>query len=81
MKWINEPIKGTGYSEPMFALTPQEAGIIAEALEPAFKSLKKKYERLEDLRQIGEMTEKQSDKWIVLQEKIETIEQFIKIGW
>ena len=81
MKWINEPIEGTGYSESMFALTPEEAGIIGEALEPALKSLKKKYERLEDLRQIGEMTEKQSDKWIVLQEKIETIEQFINIGW
>ena len=81
MKWINEPIKGTGYSASMFALTPQEAGIIAEALEPALKSLKKKYERLEGLRQIGEMTEKQSDKWIVLQEKIGTIEQFINIGW
>lgn len=81
MKWISEPIKGTGYSEPMVALTPQEAGIIAEALEPALKSLKKKYERLEDLRQIGEMTEKQSDKWIVLQEKIGTIEQFIDTGW
>ena len=81
MKWINEPIKGTGYSDSMFALTPQEAGIIAEALEPALKSLKKKYERLEGLRQIGEMTEKQSDKWIVLQEKIGTIEQFINIGW
>ena len=81
MKWINEPIKGTCYSDSMFALTPQEAGIIAEALEPALKSLKKKYERLEGLRQIGEMTEKQSDKWIVLQEKIGTIEQFINIGW
>ena len=81
MKWINEPIKGTGYSDSMFALTPQEAGIIAEALDHALKSLKKKYERLEGLRQIGEMTEKQSDKWIVLQEKIGTIEQFINIGW
>lgn len=81
MKWINEPIKGTGYSDSMFALTPQEAGIINEALAPALKSLKKKYERLEDLRQIGEMTEKQSDKWIVLQEKIETIEEFMNIGW
>lgn len=65
----------------MLALTPEEVGIISEELRPVLKSLKKKYERLEGLRQIGEMTEKQSDKWIVLQEKIETIEEFIKIGW
>lgn len=79
MKWINEPIKGTGYSERMLALTPEEAGIISEELRPVFKSLKKKYDRLEDIRQSGEATEKQLDKWTALQEKISTIEQFINI--
>lgn len=81
MKWINEPIKGTGYSERMLALTPEEAGIISEELRPVFKSLKKKYDHLEDIRQSGEATEKQLDKWTILQEKIATIEEFIDIGW
>lgn len=78
MKWTNEPIKGTGYSERMLALTPEEAGIISEELRPVFKSLKKKYDHLEDIRQSGEATEKQLDKWTTLQEKISTIEQFIE---
>lgn len=78
MKWINEPIKGTGYSERMLALTPEEAGIISEELRPVFKSLKKKYDHLEDIRQSGEATEKQLDKWTALQEKILTINQFIE---
>ena len=81
MKWINEPIKGTGYSESMLALTPEEAGMIAEELRPGFKALKKKYDRLEDIRQSGEATEKQLDKWTALQEKISVIEQFMDIGW
>lgn len=81
MKWINEPIKGTGYSESMLALTPEEAGMIAEELRPVFKVLKKKYDRLEDIRQSGEATEKQLDKWTALQERISVIEQFMDIGW
>lgn len=78
MKRINEPIKGTGYSESMLALTPEEAGIISEELRPVFKSLKRKYDHLEDIRQSGEATEKQLDKWTALQEKISTINQFIE---
>ena len=81
MKWINEPIKGTGYSETMLALTPEEAGMIAEELRPVFKVLKKKYDHLEDIRQSGEATEKQLDKWTALQERISVIEQFMDIGW
>lgn len=80
MKRINEPIKGTGYSETMLALTPEEAGMIAEELRPVFKVLKKKYDRLEDIRQSGEATEKQLDKWTILQEKISKIEQFIELA-
>ena len=81
MKWIHEPIKGTGYSVPMLALTPEEANIISEELRPVLKSLKKKFDRLEDIRQSGEATEKQLDRWTILQEKISKIEQFIDIGW
>lgn len=78
MKWIHEPIRGTGYNQVMLALTPEEAGVIAEELRPVLKSLKKKFDRLEDIRQGGEATEKQLDKWTSLQEKIATIEQFIE---
>ena len=81
MKWIHEPIRGTGYNQVMLALTPEEAGVIAEELRPVLKSLKKKFDRLEDIRQSGEATEKQLDKWTILQEKIATIEEFINIGW
>lgn len=78
MKWIHEPIRGTGYNQVMLALTPEEAGVITEELRPVLKSLKKKFDRLEDIRQSGEATEKQLDKWTILQEKIATIEQFIE---
>lgn len=78
MKWIHEPIRGTGYNQMMLALTPEEAGVIAEELRPVLKSLKKKFDRLEDIRQSGEATEKQLDKWTILQEKISTIKQFIE---
>jgi len=78
MKWTHEPIRGTVYNQVMLALTPEEAGVIAEELRPALKSLKKKFDRLEDIRQGGEMTEKQLDKWTILQEKISTIKQFIE---
>lgn len=81
MKWVHEPIRGTGYNQVMLALTPEEAGMIAEELCPVLKSLKKKYDRLEDIRQCGEATTKQLDKWTILQEKIATIEEFINIGW
>lgn len=81
MKWIHEPIRGTGYNQVMLALTPEEAGVISEELRPVLKSLKKKFDRLEDIRQSGEATEKQLDKWTILQEKIATIEEFINIGW
>lgn len=78
MKWINEPIKDTGYSETMLALTPEEARDIAGELAPVLRSLRKKYDRLEDIRQSGEATEKQLDKWVILQERIGTIDSFIK---
>ena len=78
MKWIHEPIRGTGYNQVMLALTPEEAGVITEELRPVLKSLKKKYDRLEDIRQSGEATTKQLDKWTILQDKISTIEQFIE---
>ena len=78
MKWIHEPIRGTGYNQVMLALTPEEAGVIAEELRPVLKSLKKKFDRLEDIRQSGEAITKQLDKWTILQDKISTIEQFIE---
>ena len=79
MKWIHEPIRGTGYNQVMLALTPEEAGIISEELRPVLKSLKKKFDRLEDIRQSGDATEKQLDKWTILGEKIGTVEQFIDL--
>ncbi len=79
MKWTHEPIRGTGYNQVMLALTPEEAGMIAEELRPVLKSLKKKYDRLEDIRQNGDATTKQLDKWTILGEKIGTVEQFIDL--
>lgn len=79
MKWIHEPIRGTGYNQVMLALTPEEAGVISEELRPVLKSLKKKFDRLEDIRQSGEATTKQLDKWTILGEKIGTVEQFIDL--
>lgn len=61
----------------MLALTPEEARDIAGELAPVLRSLRKKYDRLEDVRQSGEATEKQLDKWVILQERIKSIECFI----
>ena len=81
MKWINEPIANTGYSEPLFALSKEDIKILKPVFEQSYKEYKKKLDKLEDIRQSGEATEKQLDKWTILQEKIATIEEFINIGW
>lgn len=77
MKYINEPIKGTGYSERMFALTQSEAEIIARELRPVLKSLQKKYDRYEDIRQSGEATERQLDKLLSVEERLDVVAHFI----
>lgn len=41
MKWINEPIKDTGYSETMLALTPRGGQNYRRRVKPSFKNTPK----------------------------------------
>lgn len=63
MKWIQEPIANTGYSEQMLALNENDLKILQPAFETALKVFRKQYDKYEDIRQGGEMTERQANLW------------------
>lgn len=78
MKWITEPIPETGYSESMLALTPSEAGILAQVLRKPLKEHIKRLEHLDDVHDSGEATTRQEDRRLKLREVIAIIERFHK---
>ncbi len=78
MKWINEPIPRTGYSELMFAIRPYDAEIIAKALKKPLREYQKKLEALQDMHDSGEATERQENRRYELEEAVGTINYFIK---
>lgn len=57
MKWINEPIPQTGYSEEFLGLTTCELTSLLPVFERSLKEYKMKFERYEDIHQSGEMPE------------------------
>lgn len=77
MKWINEPIANTGYSEPMFALSKEDIKILKPVFEQSYKEYKKKLDKLEDIRHSGEMTERQAVRWCDNGEIVATLECII----
>lgn len=78
MKWINEPIKGVaGYTEQMFALSKEEIDTLKPVFEKSYKEYKKKLDKLEDIRQSGEMTERQAARWCDIGEIVATLECII----
>lgn len=79
MKWIKEPIAQTGYSEKMFALSENEIRILRPAFERSLEYYRKMYERYEDIRQSGEATERQLNKWTMYSDIVGKLECLVKM--
>ena len=79
MKWINEPVANTGYCEAMFALSKNEIRILRPTFERSLMYYRKKYEQFEDIRQSGEATERQLNKWTMYSEIVGKLECLIKM--
>lgn len=79
MKWINEPIAGTGYTESMFALSENEVKILRPTFVRSLEYYRKMYEKYEDIRQSGEATEHQLNLWTRYSEIVGKLECFIKM--
>lgn len=79
MKWINEPIANTGYSEQMLALSENEVRILRPAFERSLEYYRKMYERYEDIRQSGEATERQLNKWTMYSDIVGKLECLVKM--
>lgn len=79
MKWIQEPIETTGYCEDMLALSEYDVKILRPAFESALKKYRAKYEQYEDIRQSGEMTERQANKWTKYSEIVGKLECLVKL--
>ena len=79
MKWINEPIANTGYSEQMLALSENEIRILRPAFERSLEYYRKMYERYEDIRQSGETTARQLNKWTMYSDIVGKLECLVKM--
>lgn len=79
MKWIKEPVKNTGYMEPMFALSMYEASVLLPVFEHSLETYRKKYEKYEDIRQSGEATERQLNLWTKYSEIVGKLECLVKM--
>ena len=79
MKWINEPIAGTGYTEQMLALSETEVRILRPTIERSLEYYRKMYDKYEDIRQSGEATERQLNLWTKYSEIVGKLECLIKM--
>lgn len=79
MKWINEPIANTGYSEQMLALSENEVKILRPAFERSLEYYRKMYDKYEDIRQSGEATERQLNKWTMYSDIVGKLECLVKM--
>lgn len=79
MKWINEPIAGTGYTESMLAFSENEVKILRPTFERSLEYYRKMYEKYEDIRQSGEATERQLNLWTKYSEIVGKLECLIKM--
>lgn len=79
MKWINEPIAGTGYTESMLAFSENEVKILRPTFERSLEYYRKMYEKYEGIRQSGEATERQLNLWTKYSEIVGKLECLIKM--
>lgn len=81
MKWINEPIPGcSGYCDQMLALHKEEAVMLARIVQKPLKENRKRLERLNDIHESGEATERQENRRCETEEKVSLLERFIAIS-
>lgn len=80
MKWIKEPVPFTGYYEQMLALDKREAALLARILQKPLKELRKRLERLDDIHESGEVTERQENRRCETEEKVSLLEYFIELS-
>ncbi|MBR3701979.1 MAG: hypothetical protein IKM12_00310 [Alistipes sp.] len=79
MKWIQEPIKGTGYSEVMFALNQTDIEVLRPVFERSLSEYRKLYDKYEDIRQSGEATERQLNLWTKYSNIVGKLECLVKM--
>ena len=81
MQWIKEPVPFTGYYEQMLALDKREAALLARILQKPLKELRKRLERLDDIHESGEATERQGEnRRCETEEKVSLLEYFIELS-
>ena len=80
MKWIKEPVPFTGYYDQMLALDKREAALLARILQKPLKELRKRLERLDDIHESGEATERQENRRCETEEKVSQLECFIELS-
>lgn len=79
MKWENNWIPGTGLKEVLLNISSDELMILQNAVKPALQKAEKKYNKLRDIHESGESTEKQCDQLLEAEECVETIKGFLKL--
>lgn len=79
MKWIQEPIKGTGYSEAMLALSETDIEVLRPVFERSLSEYRKLYDKYEDIRQSGEATERQLNLWTKYSDIVGKLECLVKM--
>lgn len=79
MKWINEPIAGTGYTEQMLALSETEVKILRSTFKRSLKHYRKMYDKYENIRQSGEATEFQLNLWTKYSEIVGKLECLLQM--
>lgn len=80
MKWIKEPVPFTEYYDQMLALDKREAALLARILQKPLKELRKRLERLDDIHESGEATERQENRRCETEEKVSLLEYFIELS-
>lgn len=79
MKWIKSWIENSRYGENVLQLSEQEAYALARILGKTLKDYRKKLERLQDIHDSGEATERQETLLMQTEENVILIERFINI--
>ena len=68
-----------GYTEAMIALTPTEAAILANALRKPLRELQKQLDRLDDIHESGEATERQEARRCDIGETVTVLKYFFEL--
>lgn len=78
MKWERLFITGTNYTETVLAISKNELPALRNATVQAINRLQPRYDKLKDIHEIGEATEKQRDKMCALANELDQLKNFLK---